>query len=247
MRFRLQRALTPEPEAVPDGPIVLVLPARDEAMRIGPVIDRLPPIVHGRPTHCVVVDDGSNDGTPTVAARHGADVLRLIPGRGLGAAVRAGLQAAVAGGAAVVAFCDADGEYDPAELEPLVAPILDGRADYVVGSRFDGSIRRMHPHRRLGNRSLTAVLRVIAGEPISDGQSGYRALSRRAAAEVEIAHDYNYAQVLTLELLRRGFRYAEVPISYSFRASGRSFVRPGRYLSEVVPTVWRCLQRPAIP
>ena len=89
---------------------------------------------------------------------------------------------------------------------------------------------------------LTVALRVIAREPITDGQSGYRALSARAAAEARIAHDYNYAQVLTLDLLGRGYRYAEVPITYSFREGGRSFVRLGRYLRAVGPAVWRTLQ-----
>jgi hypothetical protein len=72
---------------------------------------------------------------------------------------------------------------------------------------------------------------------LTDGQSGYRALSAAAAAAAEIVHDFNYAQVLTLDLLGKGFRYAEVPISYGFRTTGRSFVRLGPYLRHVVPAV----------
>jgi len=244
MPMRLSPAPQQRPVDVGDGPVVLVLPARDEAARIGDVIDRLPVIVLGRRTRCLVIDDGSTDDTAAVARHHGADVIVHERGRGLGAAVRAGLRSAVDAGAAVVAFCDADGEYDPAELHHLVAPIVTGSADYVVGSRFDGSIHRMLPHRRAGNRALTAGLRWVARTPISDGQSGYRALSRAAASEAVIGHDYNYAQVLTLDVLARGFRYHEVPITYSFRASGRSFVRLGTYLRHVVPAVWRQLHAP---
>src|SRR5215218_6026555 len=242
MRLRLRRAPARPPVPAPAGPVVLVLPARDEGGRVGAVIDRLPTDVLGRPTRCIFVDDGSVDDTAAVASAHGATVVRHNRSAGLGAAVRDGLAAAVASGAAVVAFCDADGEYDPAELARLAAPILEGRADYVVGSRFRGSIDRMRPHRRLGNRLLTVVLRIIAREPISDGQSGFRALSSRAAADAHIAHDYNYAQVLTLDLLGRGYRYAEVPITYSFREGGRSFVRLGSYLRAVGPAVWRTVQ-----
>ena len=242
MRLRLRPGPDRPPVPLGDGPIVLVLPARDEASRIGAVIDRLPAEVLGRPTRCVVVDDGSTDETAEVASQHRAMVVRHGNGRGLGAAVRTGLRAATGLDAAAVAFCDADGEYDPAELATLVEPLDAGRADYVVGSRFAGSIGRMRPHRRLGNRALTTALRVVARTPITDGQSGYRALSARAAAECVIAHDYNYAQVLTLDVLGRGFRYAEVPISYSFRDSGRSFVRLGRYLRAVVPATWRVVQ-----
>lgn len=189
-----------------------------------------------------MVDDGSRDATAAEAVAAGAAVTRTA-GLGLGAAIRIGLAAGVARGAAVVAFCDADGEYDPAELPRLCAPIVAGRADYVVGSRFAGCIGRMRAPRRLGNRVLTAALRRLTGAAITDGQSGFRALSAQAAAAAVIEHDYNYAQVLTLDLLGKGFRYAEVPISYSFRESGRSFVRLLPYLGHVVPAVVRTQHR----
>jgi glycosyltransferase involved in cell wall biosynthesis len=228
------------------GGIALVLPARNEAATVAAVIDRTPDTVAGLPVRCVVVDDGSTDATADLARLAGATVIGHATGRGLGAAVRTGLRHAVDRGARVIAFCDADGEYAPEELDDLVLPILSGDADYVVGSRFAGAIGRMHPHRRAGNRVLTWVLRHMTGTPISDGQSGYRALSASAADAAEIIHDYNYAQVLTLNLLRQGFRYAEVPISYTFREHGRSFVRLHRYLRAVVPAVRRELARSCI-
>ena len=225
------------------GPVVVFLPAHDEEATVAAVVARVPALVLGRRVECLVVDDGSGDRTAELAAAAGATVLSVATNRGLGAAVRLGLAAAVERGAAAVAFCDADREYDPAELERLVGPILEGRADYVVGSRFAGEIRRMLPQRRLGNLALTALLRFVARAPIGDGQSGFRALSRAAAADAEIAHDYNYAQVLTLDLLAKGYRYLEVPIGYRFRSTGRSFVRPLRYLRRVVPAVRRELDR----
>jgi glycosyltransferase involved in cell wall biosynthesis len=244
VQLRLRRLPPRPPAPAGDGPVVLVLPARNEAARIGRVIARLPDHVGGRPTWCLVVDDGSDDDTASEARRRGAEVVAHDRGRGLGAAVRTGLQTAAERGAAVIAFCDADGEYDPAELERVVGPIVTGQADYVVGSRFAGTIRRMRPHRRAGHVVLTWALRAITGEPITDGQSGYRALSARAATDAAIPHDYNYAQVLTLDLLRKGYGYAEVPITYAFRDSGTSFVRLGRYLRQVGPAVWRLLQSP---
>jgi glycosyltransferase involved in cell wall biosynthesis len=228
----------PGPAAGP-GPVVLFLPAYDEEATVASVVGRVPERVGGHPVRCLVVDDGSRDRTAELAARAGAVVLGAAGNQGLGAAVRRGLRAAAGCGAVAVAFCDADGEYDPGELERLVAPILQGRADYVVGSRFAGEIRRMLPHRRLGNRLLTRMLAFVARAPIGDGQSGFRALSRAAAADAEILHDYNYAQVLTLDLLAKGYRYLEVPIGYGFRSAGRSFVRPAGYLRRVLPAVWR--------
>ena len=222
--------------------IVLFLPARDEAPRVGAVVRRAPAEVAGHEVAVVVVDDGSTDGTRDVAVGAGAKVVDG-GGHGLGSAVRIGLADAVRRGATAVAFCDADGEYDPAEVGSLLAPILAGDVDYVVGSRFAGRIGRMHPHRRLGNRLLTVGVRALTGLPVTDGQSGFRALSAEAAAAAEIEHDFNYAQVLTLDLLAKGFRYAEVPITYSFRESGESFVKLLPYLRRVVPAVWRVRRR----
>ena len=223
------------------------MPARNEAPRVGAVLERCPTRIHGHPVRRVVIDDASSDDTAAVAGAAGAQVIRFPRHRGLGAGVRAGLADAVAHNSAAVAFCDADGEYAPEELADLVAPVLRGHADYVVGSRFLRHDRRMLVHREIGNRVLTAALRAIARTRITDGQSGYRALSWEAAAVAEVAHDYNYAQVLTLDLLGKGMRYAEVPITYAFRTSGQSFVRLPSYLRHVVPTVISVVNRPASP
>lgn len=231
---------------VAGAPVVLFLPARDEVATVAQVLGRAPRVVTvdgcSHPVRTLVVDDGSADGTGEAALACGAEVIRT-DGVGLGAAVGIGLAWAASVGAAAVAFCDADLEYDPAELEVVVGPVLTGDADYVVGSRFLGGSRHMKPHRELGNRFLTVLTAAsTAGRravPLTDGQSGYRALSREAAAAAVVAHDYNYAQVLTLDLLGRGFRYGEVPITYSHRQVGRSFVRLPTYLRRVLPAMWR--------
>jgi uncharacterized membrane protein YbhN (UPF0104 family) len=224
------------------GPVVFFFPARDEEPSVADVVRRVPSTVLGRRVETMVVDDGSRDGTSAAAAGSGAAVISLGSPSGLGAAVRTGLREATARGAAAVAFCDADGEYRPEELERVVAPILAGTADYVVGTRRPSRRSRevaMRPHRRAGNVFLSWVLSFIARTPIGDGQSGYRALSAAAAGDANIVHDFNYAQVLTLDLLAKGYRYAEVPISYRYRATGRSFVRLAAYLGAVAPAVHR--------
>jgi glycosyltransferase involved in cell wall biosynthesis len=247
-----EECLTMPSSEVP-APVVMVLPAHNERATVAQVVTRAPAQVHGHPVEVVVVDDGSTDDTAALARAAGATVHTSATNRGLGAAVRTGLALGVARGAAAVAFLDADGEYAPEELAVVVAPVLTGEADYVVGSRFAGSDRDMRPHRWLGNRVLTAWVQLLVRRwgvrGLSDGQSGYRALSPEAAARAEIVHDFNYAQVLTLDLLAKGFRYAEVPITYRFRRHGRSFVRLGPYLRQVVPAVRRELRTPdpAVP
>lgn len=233
--------------ALPDknSPVVLFMPAHDEEAVVADVVARTPVEVLGHPVVVMVIDDGSTDRTAERAALAGARVISMGTNKGLGAAVRRGLAEATSLSPAAVSFCDADGEYAPEELERLVAPILDGQADYVIGSRFSGQIDRMLPHRRFGNIVLTKLMRFISRTKITDGQSGYRAFSPAAAEAAEVIHDFNYAQVLTLDLLHKGFRYAEVPIGYAFRAHGSSFVKLGRYLRHVIPAVHRELNERA--
>jgi hypothetical protein len=240
-RLRLARPLPRRPAAVvpaPGAPVVAVIPVHNEAATVADVVRRLPAVACGRPVRTIVVDDGSTDGSAALAAAAGATVVAQPRNLGLGAAVRRALAEASALDPACVVYLDADGEYAPEELALLAAPVLAGRADYVVGSRFAGGARRMRAHRTAGNRLLTRWVRwMTRRRDLTDGQSGYRAFSPAAAASAEIVHDYNYAQVLTLDLLGKGFAYAEVPITYAFRTTGSSFVRLGTYLRKVIPAV----------
>jgi len=238
---RLPARLVPDPaELAPTAPVVAFLPVHNEQDTVADVIARLPVRVGRRLVVVIVVDDGSTDASAARAAQAGATVLAQPVNLGLGAAVRRGLAEAVRLDPAAVVYLDADGEYFPEDIEGMVAPVLAGAADYVVGSRFIGRIERMHPHRRLGNWVLTRWLRWVARRPdLTDGQSGYRAFSPAAAAAAEVIHDYNYAQVLTLDLLGKGFTYTEVPIRYRFRRTGTSFVRLWPYLRRVIPAVHR--------
>jgi glycosyltransferase involved in cell wall biosynthesis len=224
--------------------LAVVVPAKDEEATLGELLDRVARVtVPGHVLRPIVVDDGSADRTSEVARERGAAVVRHAKNRGLGAAVRTGLGVAVEAGASVVAYLDADLEYYPEDIPGLVEPILAGRADYALGSRFLGGARGMRLYRRLGNYAFTALLALLTGCGISDGQSGMRAFSREAAARAEIIHDYNYAQVLTLDLVRKGFRLEEVPIRYRVREHGESFVT-WRYPAKVLPAIWRELRSP---
>ena len=217
------RALLPIEAPSAPGPLVFVIPAHNEE-------DALPSTLaaiareHDPGSRVIVVDDGSSDTTALVAEIRGAIVVRHDRNRGLGAALRTGLAAARDLRPRAVVYLDADGEYDPADAHALLAPIEAGTADYVTGSRFGGTLDGMTASRRIANALFSALLSLAAGRWIADGQSGMRAFSPRALAVAEIAHDYNYAQVLTLDLLHKGMRMAEVPISYRRRRLGRSFI-----------------------
>lgn len=224
--------------------ISVVIPAKDEEATIGRLLDGLSNVVLAGHDLCpIVVDDGSTDATAAIARGRGAVVVTHPRNRGLGAAVRTGLGAAVETDATAVAYLDADLEYSPEDVPRLLEPILAGRADYVLGSRFLGGVRGMRLYRRIGNHVFTALLSILTGRRMTDGQTGMRAFSRDAAGSAEIVHDYNYAQVLTLDLLRKGFRLEEVPIRYSVRQHGESFIR-WSYPAKVLPAIWREMRSP---
>ena len=224
--------------------IAVVIPAKDEGATIGALLDGVSKVsVPGHDLHPIVVDDGSTDATAAIARGRGAEVVTHPGNRGLGAAVRTGLRAAVVSGAVAVAYLDADLEYAPGDIPKLVEPVISGRADYVLGSRFRGGVRGMRLYRRIGNYAFTALLVLLTGARITDGQTGMRAFSREAADRAEIVHDYNYAQVLTLDLLRKGFRLEEVPIRYRVREHGESFIR-WSYPAKVLPAIWREMRSP---
>jgi len=231
------RVLVPVTPAPAVAPTVFVLPARNEAENIGSVLAGIHRLaIPG--VEVVVVDDGSTDDTATIARRAGAQVIAHERSRGLGAALRTGLAAARDRKPAAVVYLDADGEYDPADAPALLEPIARGEADYVLGTRVLGtrvlgariasgapaSGSGMARSRRIANRLFSVALSVLCGRAISDGQTGMRAFSPRAVEVAEIIHDYNYAQVLTLDLLRKGMRLAEVPVAYRRRTRGDSFV-----------------------
>ena len=216
-----------------------IVVARDEEAAVGAVVAGIPDRACGLDVDVLLVDDGSRDRTAEIAREHGARVHSHPVSHGLGAALRTGLEVARDEGYAAAVYLDGDGEYDPRDFERVLEPVARARADYVLGSRFLGRRDGMSWHRTLANRATSGLLGVLMETVTSDGQTGYRAFSARALAAARIAHDYNYAQVLTLSLWGQGIEPVEVPIRYRRRTSGRSFVRYPEYLARVAPAVWR--------
>ncbi|MCM3663777.1 glycosyltransferase family 2 protein [Mesobacillus subterraneus] len=226
--------------------VIVFLPAYNEEESIGEVIENIPRKFAGAElVEVLVIDDGSTDRTVTEARKAGADhIISFEKNRGLGAAVRKGIEECYSMGADVGVMIDADGEYPAWQIPDLVKPILNGETDYTMGSRFMGTIRGMKFHRRMGNYFFTFLQTLLLRKWLYDGQSGMRAFSRQVLKHAEIIHDYNYAQVLTLNLVRKGFRVLEVPIQYRVRTTGTSFISFKKYMTNVVPAVFREVTRP---
>ncbi|UYZ14768.1 glycosyltransferase family 2 protein [Brevibacillus sp. WF146] len=221
--------------------LIIVIPAFNEEESIARVIGKVPRhFQHDVQVEVLVVNDGSTDRTEEVAKAAGVEhILRFSTNRGLGAAVRAGLKKAYELGADLAVMIDADDEYPADHIPRVVAPILDGQADYVLASRFMRRVKGMKLHRRLGNYFFTALQVILLRQWITDGQTGFRAFSRSVLRDLEIIHDYNYAQVMTMNILRQGYRLREVDIPYKVRQTGESFITFRGYVTNVFPAIWR--------
>ncbi len=207
---------------------LLLIPACNEAGRIGTVIDSIR--ATRLPLDVLVVDDGSRDETAAEARRHGAHVLRHPFNLGYGTALHTGYQFARRHGYQRVVQMDADGQHDPCSLVALLEG-LDNGADVVVGSRY----RTDHPPatswlRRVGSTMFAWIVRRWTGIAITDPTSGYQALSQRALAEVTkdtFPEDYPDADVL-ISHARAGLRLVEVPAVMHPRLGGVSMHRGGK-------------------
>ena len=199
--------------------VVVVVPAWEEAPRIGRVVRGMPGWVDG----IVVVDDASTDGTSGAASAIGdprVEVARHAENRGVGAAIVTGYRRALAqAGSPRDAFVvmAGDGQMDPEDLPAVVAPVVSGRADYVKGDRFRraDTARAMPAARQLGGRVFSWATARAIGVPISDSQCGYTAIARGACARLDLDAlwpRYGYPNDLLSQLAVRRLRIAEVPV-----------------------------------
>ena len=218
---------------------IVVIPARNEAERIGRVLAgvraELPE------ANVVVVDDGSQDATAAIASRAGARVVRHAFSLGYGAALQTGYRFARLQPFDRLVQLDADGQHDPASLHDLLARLDREDVDLVIGSRYlnAGDAPRGGKLRRVGSKMFAWLVTSWTGVRITDPTSGYQAMNRRTLELLVLDHfpeDYPDADVLILAS-RAGLRLAEVPVRMHPRSGGVSMHRGSRaayYLYKMV-------------
>jgi len=216
--------------------ILAVLPAYNEAGNVHRVIAELLALPD-RPD-VLVVDDGSTDDTAKVAEGAGARVLRMPYNGGIGATVQAGIAWGIERGYAVIARFDGDGQHDPRALSMLAGPLVEDRADFVLGSRYlRGEGFQSTFARRLGSRWFAFLLRVLSGLRITDPTSGCWVANRRAAKVLAKEYASDYPEVDSLVRLQRsGCRIHEEAIVMRAREVGQSsidFVKAPYYMFKV--------------
>ncbi len=220
--------------------LVIIVPAYNEAEMISHTIAAIRKGLEGLAGidgHICVIDDGSKDNTGAIARAAGADsVVTHKRNRGLGAAVRSGLEAGRKMGADILVKFDADLQHDPNDIAALIAPIVEDSADIVYGNRFSRIEYNMPLVRRSGNIVFTGLMRWLTGWPLRDSQPGLFAVNRDYLERFFIPGDYNYTQQILLDAFHKGMRFAHVDISFRKRTTGKSFVTL-KYPARVLPQI----------
>ncbi|WP_095012393.1 glycosyltransferase family 2 protein [Tsuneonella mangrovi] len=209
--------------------LIIQIPAFNEADHLPETIACLPRAIPGVDTiEYLVIDDGSRDGTSEVARSLGVHhVVRHRRNRGLAAAFRSGIEAALAAGADVIVNTDADNQYEGADIAALVQPILDGSADVVIGDRGVGQNAHFGPLKRLLQRLGSATVRRLSRVQVDDAVSGFRAMSREAAGRIYVTTEFSYTTEMLIQAGRKRMAVTSVPV----RTNGP--IRPSRLFSSI--------------
>ena len=205
------------------GKLSVIIPVYNERRTLQEVLARVARAPMAK--EVIVVDDGSDDGTRKILERLSEDSgfpdeLRIFfhsRNRGKGAAVRTGMAQATGDW---ILIQDADLEYDPSDYPQLLAPLLDGHADVVYGSRFmDGAGQTRYFQHYLANRFLTFVANLLTNQNLSDMETGYKVFRREVLDGIRLrSNGFEIEPEITVKLTREGYRIHEIPISYNSRS-----------------------------
>jgi glycosyltransferase involved in cell wall biosynthesis len=197
----------------PGRTLVIQIPCHNEEEVLPQVLESLPRHIAGIARIIpLVIDDGSSDRTGQVARAKGAQVLRLPVKRGLARAFLAGLERAVALGADIVVNTDGDNQYRGEDIPHLVAPILRGEADLVIGTRPVANIESFSVTKKILQRLGSAATRMASGTSIEDAPSGFRAMTRDAAMRLHVFNRYTYTVETIIQAGQKGMSVLSVPV-----------------------------------
>jgi glycosyltransferase involved in cell wall biosynthesis len=191
----------------------VIIPTYNEAETVLKVIQKVKVLPFDK--EIIVVDDGSTDGTSDLLRQNGDDLILLSheSNQGKGAAIRTAVPHVTGN---IVIIQDADLEYDPSEYPRLIAPIVEGKADVVYGSRFFGGAHRvLYFWHAVGNKFITHLSNAFTNLNLSDMETGYKVLRAEVIKKIEIrSNRFGFEPEITAKIAKMGCRIYEVPISY---------------------------------
>lgn len=214
-----------------------IIPAFNEEKSIVTVIQKIKKYMD----HVIVVDDHSTDNTEKIARYYGATVIRHSRNKGVGAAMKTAIAYAKKLKPDIVVTIDADGQHESEDIPSLIKPIIDGKADFVLGSRFLSEQPIDMPlEKKIGNKLLAFMVSFLVGVKLTDTQTGFRAFNRKALLSLNLVSDFTYTQEMVLVLCHNGFRCVEVPVQVHPRKYGRSKVvsKIGEYALKALTTIF---------
>ena len=222
--------------------LIIQIPCFNEAEALPATVAALPKSIPGiDEIETLVIDDGSTDGTAEVARRHGVQhIVRHRRNRGLAAAFQSGLDTALAAGADIIVNTDADGQYRGEDIAVLVAPVVAGEADIVIGDRGVGRNEHFHPVKRQLQRLGSMVVRRLSRTKVTDAVSGFRAISRDAAQRITITTEFSYTTDMLIQSGRKRMAIASVPIrTNSTERPSRLFKSIPQFIANTMITILR--------
>ncbi|MBW1741669.1 MAG: glycosyltransferase family 2 protein [Deltaproteobacteria bacterium] len=225
-------------------PIMVLIPAYNEAENLKELLLSIPTHIDGIEVGILVIDDGSEDDTLTVASRAGVWVTRNPVNRGGGAALRVGYDILKRAGAQICVTMDGDGQHQPEEMHKLILPIIEGNCDLVIGSRVLGHVEQYSFIRLIGVYIFGALISFLLGKKITDPSSGFRAFTMDCLSEISLYEDQYHTSELIISAVRNGKKLEEVPITIRRRKHGKS--KKGRdwgyginFAKTIIHTWWR--------
>ncbi len=194
--------------------LIIQIPCYNEEQTLGVTLAALPRSVPGIDiVEWLVIDDGSQDQTVRVAEKYGVDhIIKFSRNQGLARAFMAGLEASLKAGADIIVNTDADNQYCAEDIPYLVQPILLGQAEIVIGARPISQIRHFSPIKKFLQKLGSGVVRIASNTQIPDAPSGFRAISRNAALQLNVFNDYTYTLETIIQAGQKGIAITYVPI-----------------------------------
>lgn len=217
--------------------LIIQIPCYNEADTLAITLADLPREVEGFDVvEWLVIDDGSDDETACVARKHGVHhVVSHSRNQGLARAFMTGLDTALKLGADVIVNTDADNQYHAEDIPALTLPVIEGRAEIVVGSRPIASIRHFSLIKKLLQRLGSWVVRVASKTDIPDAPSGFRAMSRTAAQRIMVFNDYTYTLETIIQAGQKNMAIISVPVRVN------TDLRPSRLVSSIPSYIKRSI------